>query len=284
LGIQKDAAKMSARLWEFEQKEKEQKKTLEEVQKDKNGKAMRLIKSAFKTNLGSSYFNEYERGKFNSFYIEMSPHISLVDSDDETEINWNADVYFLMGLNQFLSGQSKDAEKYLKKAARQVEGFIKSLPENTDILFPEREQFAAYNGLDGWNKMLHSKCAFYIGLNHYRLGKFLLAISDFEKALQYAPNEIDPQFLLFQSRYWSETFENFPKAMEDMALLSETINADSQKDEKAKKMLLARLYKKIGDFYLPSDIDDRLTTGTPLKKNLKRPLNGTKRQTKSFRK
>lgn len=266
--IQKDAASIREELERFKRQEGERHQTILDHQKEKNAKAMRLIKTVFKANFGASFFNNFDRGKFHGFFVEMSPHLVSLESGDEMEMNWNADVYFLIGLNHFLDGQSRDAEKYLEKAISKADGFIKNPPENTGILFPERDLLAEHGGVDGWNKMLHSKCAFYSGVNHYRLGRFTLATKEFEKAIQYAPKEREPQFLLYQSRYWDRAFDHLPAAMQEMASLSKMIESDGQKDEKTKKMLLARLYKKIGDFYLPSEKDDRYVAEKDLKKAL----------------
>jgi tetratricopeptide (TPR) repeat protein len=252
---------------------KDEKEAIARAQKAKivelNGKAMRLTESVFKSNFSSTFFGDYEDKAFNAFYIEIAPYISLTESNKELEKNWNADVYFIMGLNFFLNKQSKDADIYLKKSFERVEGFVKSQPENSDVLFPERKLYESYGGNDGWNKLLKSKCAFYAGLNHYRLGEFIPAIPKFEEAFKDFPDEIDPQFFYYQSQYWAKKLDNFAKSVEKMAALSNIIESDSQKDERTKKMALARLYKKIGDFYLPSLIDDRYAKEKNLQDALK---------------
>lgn len=256
LKLQEDAKKIQDRLNDFEQREKDHKKAFEEIQKDKNGKAMRLIEGALKANFGSTYFSNYDLPKFNSFVIEVTPYLATMGEGDQAS-DWNGDVFFVLGLNQFLSGQARDAEKYFATAIKKIEGFLKETPSDLAVLFPEKDRYAEYGGIEGWNRILLGKCLFYMGLNHYRLGKFALAAEEFGKGLQHSPNDFDINFLIFQSKYWGRLFGRLPDALEQMERLEKDIQNLSAKDEKSKRMILARLYKKIGDFYLPSALDDR---------------------------
>jgi tetratricopeptide (TPR) repeat protein len=242
---------------------KDEKEAIAKVQKDKiielNGKAMRLAEKVFKANYSSTFFSGSEDNAFKSFYIEVAPYISLTESNKNLEQDWNADVYFIIALYYLLNVEPVDAKRYFDKAYKRVTNFVNSSPKNTDALFPEEKVYKPYGGIDNWNKILKSKCAFYAGLRYYRLGEFDSAIPEFETAFKDFKNEIDPQFFYFQSQYWAEKkIDDFKGTMKKMTALSETIESDSQKDERAKKMALARLYKKIGDFYLPSKVDDRL--------------------------
>jgi tetratricopeptide (TPR) repeat protein len=252
--IKQASEEVNNRIALIDKKEKERIDYLIIIQKKLNGKALRLMESVFKVSYGSTFFDNSELKKFDSFFIEANTHYALVNENPVVEKYWNGSIDFIMGLSQFLSNQPIDTEKNLKSAIEKIAELEKSPPtvEDMEILFPDSDLYSKHGGKENWNKKLKNKCNFYLGLMTYRQGRFKDSTKYFMDSLSDFPNDIDSIFYLFQARYWGNQFNNkLSILIEDITTeITNAIQMQTELDRDEAIMINARLLTKIGDFCL----------------------------------
>jgi tetratricopeptide (TPR) repeat protein len=234
------------------QKEEEiRKNKVIEEQRSINAKAIRLMNVVFASKFGSAYFNTREIKSFEEFYIQVNSHLPDLSKYPDIEKLCNGNVYFIMGLNNFLSNQTRDANRYLQLAKTRFDRLATSSisPEDEEIMYSEMPFDILSDRKNNWDKQSLSKTNFYLGVNQYKIGEFMYAKAYFEEAIKNLTSDIDSAFFLFQSKYWSKDFNSLAALIEEFyTVTNETINKNTEIDVTTLKMLNARLQTKIGDF------------------------------------
>lgn len=243
------------------QKEEEVRKNkVIEDQKNINAKAIRLMDLVFASKYGSAYFNSRDIKSFEEFYIQVNSHLPDLSKYPDIEKLCNGNVYLLMGLSNFLSNQAKDANKYLKLAKDRFDRLAMSVisPDDEEILYYEMPFDVRNDRKKNWDKRSLSKANFYLGINQYKLGEFMHAKAYFDEAIKSAADDIDSVFFLYQSKYWGKDFNSLAALVNEMdTTINETMNKSTEIDGATRKMIIARLKTKIGDFCNHTSTEDR---------------------------
>lgn len=223
-----------------------------EKQTDLNGKAMRLLANeVLNANYGSTFFRDDAVRMFRSFFVEANTSIGFLAGEEDAKRYWNGDIYFLMGLDQFLEKQPRDTARFLAECMEKSSGFVASPPnvEMSEVLFPEKSRLAEQGGIEGWNKRLQSVCYFYLGQNQYRLGEFQEASASFENALLLSSNSIDAIFFKYQAKFWDKDFKSLDALTQELEHSADLYLSNIPlTEERLRAPLKARLYMKLGDF------------------------------------
>lgn len=247
------------------QKEEEmRKKKVVEEQKAINAKAIRLMDIVFSSKYGSSYFNSRDIKSFEEFYIQVNSYLPDISKYPDIEMLCNGNVYFIMGLSNFLSNQTKDANKYLNLAKARFDRLTTSdiSAYDEEILYFGMPFDIRNDRKNNWDKKSLNKTNFYLGVNQYKQGEFMSSKTYFDEAIKNSPNDIDAVFFLFQSKYWGKDFNSLAALVKEFDnLTNETLNKNIEVDSPSRKMIISRLETKIGDFCSHNSKEDRFDIG-----------------------